>query len=127
MFRNYRKNKLARTARKHKTQARRKGVYYCVECKSKSDQQSDHILSQHYYPKLRYKLWNRCIRCQSCNRRKKDLFYWEFRSFVVLFKLCTREALVALTLVAIGVYCYENYSVLSDLISNVWLYCHSFL
>lgn len=92
MLKRLRRNRLARLARKHKALCRRRGIFYCVECKSKLDPESDHILSQHYYPQLRYKLWNLCIRCKECNQRKSDKFYWEFRTFKVLAISLLRSA-----------------------------------
>jgi len=123
MFKRLQKNKLARVTREHKAIARRRGVFYCVEGrKHKGDMESDHILSQHYYPQLRLKLWNLCIRCQDCNRRKSDKFYWEIRSFIVLFRMSCMESVRALTLTSIGIYCYEESDTVLNIINTIWLY-----
>ena len=116
MFKRLRRNRLARLARKHKALCRKRRIFFCVECKSKLDQQSDHILSQHYYPKLRYKLWNLCIRCEECNQRKSDKFYWELRSFRVMARASITGALFP-SLLAFALLCLLHYLAVYDLLS----------
>ena len=123
MLKRLRRNRLARLARKHKALCRKRRIFFCVECKSKLDQQSDHILSQHYYPKLRYKLWNLCIRCEDCNQRKSDKFYWELRSFRVMARASIQSSLIPSALALfllialhyLAVYAYFPIDVLSFL------------
>ena len=116
------KKKIANQAKKHKKLAKEAGIFYCVECDCCVDLQSDHILSQHYYPQLRLKMWNLCIRCQECNQKNSDKFYWEMRSFVVLFRMCFMESVRALALASIGIYCYEENAFVLNLINTGWLY-----
>ena len=84
MIRRLQKNRLARLARKHKAIARRRNAWFCVECKSTEELESDHILSKHAHRDLMYKMWNLCLRCKECNLRKYNKFYFEFRTYKAL-------------------------------------------
>jgi len=115
VFKRLQRNKLARLARKHKSICRRKGVWYCVECGSIEELESDHILSKHAHRDLMYKIWNLCLRCKKCNRRKSDKFYFELRTLLTLIRASIHSA-VWPSLLSYVLLCLLHYLAVYDLI-----------
>ena len=115
IYRRIQRRELARVTRQHKAMAQRRGAWFCVECGSKDNLESDHQLSKHAHPDLMYKLWNRVLRCKPCNLRKSDKFYFELRSLKVLLRASIEDALFP-SLLAFGLLCLLHYLAVYDLI-----------
>ena len=95
------KSKLQALAKKHKAIARKRRILFCVDCKSTVELESDHILSKRWHAELMYKLYNLCIRCKDCNLRKGVKFYFEWRTFKVIFISALRASLVPFVLTSL--------------------------
>ena len=87
------KSKLQALARKHKSIARKRRIFFCVDCKSTVELESDHILSKRWHPELMFKLYNLCIRCKDCNLKKGVKIYFEWRTVKVICISALRASL----------------------------------
>lgn len=122
MLKRTQRNRLASQARTHKDIARRRGEWWCVECKSKDNLESDHILSQKWHPELRFKLWNLCLRCKTCNLRKGAKMYMELRTLRVIFIASLRGAFWP-SLLVIAVLIAQQYPEVFAFLSNIFWHC----
>lgn len=90
-------------ARTHKAVSR----LICVDCGSKKDLESDHVLPASKYKHLRLKLFNLVIRCKPCNQAKSAKVYLDRYTFRVWLIIATRGAIWP-TITALGLY-YVSY------------------
>lgn len=90
-------------ARTHKAICRRKGIFYCVECKSTTELESAHCWPQKKYPEFSLWLINLRLRCRACNQRMGQRVYWDWQTLrVILYyavRLCLWPTIIATALV----------------------------
>jgi len=86
-------------AKKHKE----KSQLRCIDCGSKKDLESDHVLPASKYKHLRLKLFNLVIRCKPCNQAKSAKVYLDRYTFRVWLIIATRGAVVP-TIIMTGVW-----------------------
>ena len=90
-------------ARTHKAQS----ILKCVDCGSKNDLESDHVLPASKYKHLRLKLFNLAIRCKPCNQAKSAKVYLDRHTFRVWLILSVRGCFGP-SIIALGLY-YVSY------------------
>ena len=79
-------------ARRHKLEAKSKGVYYCARCRTTEELESDHILPISRYPELRLKMINLELLCRKHNQEKGAKVLLGRRTIKLLFLLWRRDA-----------------------------------
>jgi len=75
----------------------------CVDCGSKKDLESDHVLPASKYKHLRLKLFNLVIRCKPCNQAKSAKVYLDRHTFRVWLILSVK-GVIWRTAIAILIY-----------------------